>query len=161
MAVTTSIVVQFSSSSGSVLTAEVDSREDGLNNGKTSFSPGNTAKFLVFKSDNVTIDSMVSSAGTLSPAGSGTYEVEEWVTFSNTAETSVSKPVASGFSYEWFGTSLGTITASETSLRVESKGVAVAKVKYQSKYLAYALASPASLNGESEFQIVVFISGSD
>jgi hypothetical protein len=40
------------------------------------------------------------------------------------------------------------------------KGVGVAKVTYEAQAQVYALASPASLNGETDFSILALIKGS-
>lgn len=165
MAVTTSIVVQFSAgSSGDSLSAEVDSREDGLNQGKTSFAPGDTPVFLLFKSsDSVIIDAVIPSAGAISPVLVdpllGLYDVEEWVTFADTTEASLQKTVYSGFTYLWYGNNLGTVTVSGNKLVCAVKGVGVLKVKYKAKYVPYSLASPSLLNGKSDFQIAVVVKG--
>lgn len=158
--VSTSIVVQFSQgSSGGSLTAEVDSREDGLNLGKTSFSPGDTARFLVFSSSDVTIDSVVSSAGTITPLGEGMYLVEEFLTFADTIEATTNKVPYSNFISQWYGTNLGSVTVKGNTVTATTKGVGVLKVSYKAKYNAYALASPSHINLKNEFQIVVVVKG--
>lgn len=160
MAVTTSIVVQFSQgTAGGSLSAEVDSREDGLNGGKSSFLPGQTAYFLIFKSPDVVLDAVLSSAGVLNDVGEGLMDVEEWLTFSDASEVSTSKRVESGLSYQWYGNNLGAVTVSGDKLVAQTKGVGVLKVTYKAKYRAYGLSSPALINGKSEFQIAVLVKG--
>lgn len=160
MTVTTSIVVQFSQgASGGSLSAEIDSREDGLNLGKSNFLPGDSASFLVFRSPDVTLDLVSASAGTVSSIGSGLYEVEEWLTFADSVEVTTGKRVHSDFSYQWFGKNLGAVTVSGDKVVCPTKGVGVLKVSYKAAYEAFTLASPAQINGKSEFQIAVLVKG--
>lgn len=162
--VTTSIVVEFKQVGNSLLTAEIDSRPSGMNNGRTSFSPGDSPVFLLFKSDDVTVDRIISSYGTVlsvipPPPGMDLYEVEEWITFADTDEASLTKPYYTGLTYEWYGTNLGTLTPKGTSIRAATKGVGVAKVKYYSRFTAHSVPSPLTMNGKTDFQILVFVAG--
>jgi hypothetical protein len=163
MAVTTSLVVQFSQSSADSsgqLSAELDGRENGLNSGKTSFLPGDPAFFLVFKSDDVVIDSVESSAGQVSLIGPGFFEVQdEWVQFADTNEASVGKPITDNLTYQWYGASLGTVEVKGGKLVCQTKGVGMLKVSYRSAYIAYRLGSPATINGDADFQILVLVKG--
>ena len=65
------IRVQFGNPDGSEaaghLSAEIDTRPGGLNGGRTSFNPGETAYILVYKSDNVSITDTICSAGSRMP----------------------------------------------------------------------------------------------
>lgn len=159
--VTTSIVVEFKKADGSsgILTMEVDSRETGLNKGKTSFAPGDTAGLLLFHSPDVIIDTTACSGGSLSAIGSGVYDMDEWIVFAGTDTASLSKPSNGIVSVEWYGTSLGTTKVDGTNLVAATKGLAVARVTYGAPYTAYNLASPAKMTGKDEFQIVVFVAG--
>lgn len=164
--VTTSIVVQFSQGSSGILTAEIDARETGLNGGDTSFLPGDIARFLVFKSSDVVLDLVTSSIGVAAIAslGTGLYVVgdtgeEEWLTFADTAEADLPKPYTSGFEYEWYGNNLGVPSVQGTKVVLPQKGIGVLRVKYNSQYQAYALSSPAQMNGKTTFQILVYVKG--
>ncbi len=44
-------------------------------------------------------------------------------------------------------------------MKASSKGVAVAKVTYDALALVYALSSPSTLNGETDFSILALIKG--
>jgi hypothetical protein len=57
---------------------------------------------------------------------------------------------------------LGSLTLQSDKVTVKSavKGVGVAKVTYEAQAQIYALASPASLNGETDFSILALIKGS-
>lgn len=159
--ITTSITIDFDAGDGDegILKAEIDDRPTGYNSGVTNFVPGDSPVFLVFKTSNVTIDRMESSLGTISSVGSGTKEIEEFITFADTREASPGYPVSGGFSYEWFGGS-GSPTVSESKITIPAKTVGVMKIKYDAKFSAYRLSSPTSYNGVTTFPIVVFIAGS-
>lgn len=163
MAVTTSLVVQFSQSASAdsgQLSAEIDGRDDGLNSGKTQFAPGDPAFFLVFKSEDVVIDTIESSAGQLSFVGTGYFEIkDEWVHFADTNEASVGKAISDNFVYEWFGNNLGLVEVKNGKLYCQTKGVGVLKVSYRSLFYAYRLGSPATINGSTDFQILVLVKG--
>jgi len=79
------IRVQFGNPDGSAagghLSAEIDTRPQGLNGVRTSFSPGETAYILVYKSDNVGITDTICSAGSLSAQGSAVVTVTEELMF--------------------------------------------------------------------------------
>lgn len=79
------IRVQFGNPDGSAaegqLSAEIDTRPGGLNGGRSSFSPGETAYILVYKSDNVSITDTICSAGSLSAQGSAVVTVTEELMF--------------------------------------------------------------------------------
>lgn len=145
------------------LSAEVDARPQGLNAGKTSFSPGETVYILVYKSDNVRITETICSAGSLSAQGTATVSVTDELMFEDTDTASLSVPARAGLaSSVWYGRSLGALTlqGDKVTVNAASKGVGVAKVSYEALAQVYALASPASLNGEIDFSILALIKGS-
>lgn len=144
------------------LSAEVDTRPDGLNGGKSSFNPGETAYLLVYKTDNVSITDTVCSAGSLIAQGSTTVTVTEELMFEDVDTASLSKPARAGLSQSiWYGRSLGNLSvqSDKLSVKAETKGVAVAKVTYDTLAYVYALSSPATLNGETDFSILAIIKG--
>lgn len=143
------------------LSAEIDSRPDGLNNGVTSFAPGDTAHFLVFKSANVTYDAPVASAGSISGGASGiSVEKEQDLQFADSDTASLSVPATGIVSTTWMGTSLGSLSLQDpTTVKASAKGVAVARVKYTCAADAFGLTSPATLGGLTDFSILVFILG--
>lgn len=164
----TTIVVSFATpgSGGNVgsahLSAEIDSRPEGLNGGKTSFAPGDDVYILVYKSTNVSITTTDCSAGSISDQGSVSVTTKDDVPFANSNTSSVNKPASSGLlSQKWLGRNLGTITmgADQTTLSIATAGIGVAKVSYQSTALVYKLSSPATLDGEVDFTILVMIIG--
>jgi len=159
--------VQFGNQDGSQatghLSAEVDTRPEGLNGGRTSFSPGETVYILVYMSDNVSITETICSAGSLSAQGSLMVSASEELMFEDSDEASLGKPARSNLSQSvWYGRSLGNLTLQSDKMTVKAslKGVAVAKVTYEALAQVYALASPATLNGEADFSILALIRGS-
>lgn len=161
------IRVQFGNPDGSDaaghLSAEIDTRPSGLNGGRSSFSPGETAYILVYKSDNVNITDTICSAGSLSAQGTTMVTVTEELMFEDADMASLSKPARSSISQSvWYGRSLGSLTlqSDKVTVKASAKGVAVAKVTYDALALVYALSSPATLNGETDFSILALIKGS-
>lgn len=161
------IRVQFGNPDGSGvsghLSAEVDTRPDGLNGGRSAFSPGEMVYILVYKSDSVSITDTVCSAGSMSAQGSTVVTKTEELMFEDADRASLPVPARSGLtSTVWYGRSLGSLTLQSDKVTAcsSSKGVGVAKVTYDAMALIYALTSPASLNGETDFSILVIIKGS-
>ena len=159
----TTIVVQFSDddTEGGYIAAEVDSRADGLNDGNTSFVPGDIIFFLVFLNSKTDVEQVITSGGSVNLSSSFNIQYEEFVTFDNKRGASIAHPALAINSFEWYGNNLGNITIAndEVSLIIGEKGVGVAKVTYTSKVYAYDLASPLVMNGETKFQIVVVVIG--
>lgn len=159
--ITTSIVVNFEpGDDGGMLSAEIDSREDGFNKGETSFRPGDSPAFLIYKSSNVSITDMITSYGSLTNLGNGKSDESELIAFENTREVAPKKPISSNFASKWLGNDGGVIQQLETNIVVPDKVVAVAKIDYKSSFDAYRLTGvPQSLNGETTFNIVIYIAG--
>jgi hypothetical protein len=159
------IRVQFGSPDGSVsghLSAEVDTRPDGLNGGRSAFNPGETVYILVYKSDNVSITDTICSAGSMSAQGSTVVTKAEELMFEDADTASLAVPARSGIaSMVWYGRSLGSLSlqSDKVTARAASKGVGVVKVSYEALALVYALSSPATLNGETDFSILAIIKG--
>lgn len=144
------------------LSAEVDTRPNGLNSGKSSFSPGETVYVLVYKTDNVTIAETLCSAGSLSAQGTTLVTFNDEVMFEDAETATLRVPAHGGItSTTWYGRTLGTLAvqSDHTTVRAAVKGVGVAKVTYQAMAQIYALSSPASLNGETDFSILAIIKG--
>lgn len=144
------------------LSAEVDTRPNGLNGGRSSFSPGETVYVLVYKTDNVTLSETICSAGSLSAQSTTLVTRTEEVMFEDTDTTTLPVPAHGALTgTTWYGRALGALTvqADRTTVKAAVKGVGVAKVTYQALAHVYALASPASLNGETDFSILAIIKG--
>lgn len=165
---TFSTTINFGAAAGSAaaasthLSAQIDSRPDGLNGGKTSFVPGETAYFLVFSSDNVTVDTPIATAGTISSAAVGAVEQSVDLTFADTNTATLPMPATSITGTTWMGNSLGSLTLGSDGVTVTAgaSGIAVARVTFDTTPEAYALASPSTVAGLTDFSILVFISGS-
>jgi len=160
------IRVQFGNPDGSgangYLSAEVDTRANGLNGGRSSFSPGETAYILVYKSDNVSITETICSAGSLTAQSTALVSVTEEIMFEDADSATLGKPARSSLAQSvWFGRSLGTLSlqSDKVTVKAQAKGVAVASVTYDALAQVYALASPATLNGQTDFSILALIKG--
>jgi len=159
--VTASLVVQFRNQAAGILQAEIDGRPNGYNKGRTSFVPGDSPAFLVYRSAGVTIDAIELSAGNLLVLAPVLVDVEEFLTFARADEATLSKPYHSGMVAKWLGNNLGSAAlVGDTVLRLADKGVGVLKVRYQARALAYRISGlPTVLNGETEYQVLAVISG--
>jgi len=158
--------VQFGNPDGSNanghLSAEIDTRSDGLNGGRSAFNPGETAYILVYKSDNVTISDTICSAGSLTAQGTTLVTVNEELIFEDSDSANLGKPAQSALTNVlWYGRHLGELNLLSDNMTVKatSKGVGVAKVTYDTQALVYALSSPATLNGQTDFSILALIKG--
>lgn len=165
MSVTASIVVQFGKDADAaaqgVLQAEVDSRaaSEGGRNVTNQFIAGDDVYYLVYKTDNVLAEQF-SSAGSVSLVAIEDVTIEEFITFANSNEANTSKPIKSLGSVQWYGNNLGSVVSlGGNTIRAGSVGVGVAKVTYTAEAQVWKLSSPAQLNGEDNFSIVIVIVG--
>ena len=162
MAVNTSFQISFGAGSGAGghLSAEIDSRPEGLNQGRTSFVPGDAAWFLVYKSANVSYSAPVPSAGSVGGGAVIVVEKEDDIAFADTDTASLPIPATSIVSVTWLGNALGALALSDPqTLKASSKGVAVARVRYRANANSHVLQSPPSVAGLTDFSILVFILG--
>lgn len=159
--ITASIVIDFDAKAEDILKVEVDDRLDGLNKGKTSFAPGDEVGLLIYRTSNVTIDKIITSLGSVKAEGSGSRQLEEFITFADADEAGSNYPIKSNFSYSWIGETLGSLVLQgESSVKASSKGVAAAQIKYTTDFLQYRLINiPKSYNGLTSFPVVVFVVG--
>jgi hypothetical protein len=120
---------------------------------------------LLFKDDLITRLTTDITAGSLVPAGSGTFLIEnEELVFSDdeelNQEVSFQYPVYSGFTSKWLGKNGGTLQVVNRQIaRKPTAGIGIALVSYTTFYTAYRLNSPAILNGETDFSILVLFVG--
>jgi hypothetical protein len=137
-----------------VLKLEIDDREDGLNNGDTSFSPGDDAYYFLFKDSNVTVLEHEVTAGGKSAQGSGTKSIDETITFSNSDTGSLGYPPDGGVTLQWLGrsfevrgteifpnTSLPEVTRSELKMSNGKKVVGLLNCVYESTGDLYKLSN--------------------
>ncbi len=109
------------SSKSGVLKLEIDGRENGLNGGDTSFQPGDTVGFWLFKDSNVTLETPVpiSTSGGVTGAGTGSLAVDEFITFSNSDTASLGYPPTGSVTLQWIGRAYkidGTSVTTQTTL---------------------------------------------
>lgn len=116
--ITATLVVNFGEGAENLndgLVAEIDSRPDGLNNGKTRFSPGDEVYILLFASSNVVLNAPVVSAGNLAYRPSLSPQVidfEQDLQFVDDVEARLTYPLLPdrSFTGRWLGYSLGNVT---------------------------------------------------
>lgn len=181
-AITTSFVVSFSTDVEASIIAEVDDRPDGKHAGETNFSPGDDVYFLVFYPDNVTVDQIVTTAGSVSAEGTSTKEVEEMLQFANESTANVQYPInlSKGFnSTQWIGStpsggggvlivdqftvkatgiSSGFEFNADGSVDPNSIDIGILKVVYDSDCDVHKL-THSPLAGLDEYEIMVFVVG--
>lgn len=167
--VTTSLVIQFEIEDGGdgeitasdlYLSAEIDSREDGLNNGDTSFQPGDSPAFLVFADPRLSL-TFLTTSGSLQFVGGGDIPVDEFVTFGYSETASLEKLPTSGLSMSVVaGSAPGLARGEGTELTCTEKAIAVVHARYNAAYNAYRLVGvPTLLDGEASFPVVIVIIG--
>lgn len=167
--ITTSFTVSFTSSDANgILIAEVDNRDvaDGGLNSKTSFAPGDTVYYLIYKGPGVVVDAQYHSWGQHSAVSTGlSIPQEEILTFmapDDLAQT-VKYPVDTIDSWEWLGnTTFDTPKFNGQDISVNQPsgstyGVGILKVKYTTKADAYKL-THAPL-GYPEYEIATLVVG--
>lgn len=133
-----------------------------LNDDKDSFAPGDTVYISIFKSSDVTLNSVSSSSGTATiTATVDTVALEDEVTFENAKQATLSVPAVAITSTTWIGTNLGAITlgADKVTITAQNSGVAIAKVKYTASADRVKLVSPSNIDGELSFSILVMVFG--
>ena len=167
--ITATVVVSFggATSDNNGLVAEVDGREDGHNQGRTSFNPGDDVYILLYKTDNVTLNDPVVSYGTLVfEAGLSPEPVDQTddLQFVDEIEATLQYPVnADGFTGQWLGNDLGVVQpVSQIKVGitrpVDAHFAAVYRIAYQADALVYRLTNTL-LTGFDQYPIVVHFSG--
>lgn len=166
--VTTSIVVQFTTTTGTsgVLVLEVDDRavtDGGLNGGKSSFLPGDDVYLLMYKGSNVTIDALLTSLGAIYTGVSVTVQKTEDITFAGETEASLKYPTNALTSYTWLGRNNGNVTlVGDNTLKIPAPAtgdypVGICRVVYNTQGVVQKLVH--SDPGFSDYGIVVFVAG--
>ena len=92
-----------------ILRLEVDNRNDGLNAGKTSFSPGDSVGLLLYKSPNVTIlHGPIVTYGSLLEEGEHITDHDGFLAFAGETEQTMSHPICPDqLAISWVGNTLG------------------------------------------------------
>ncbi len=155
-------IIDVADSSSGLLQAEIDSREAGLNSGRTSFIPGDQPGFLIFKGERVAVDNVRPSAGNIVSLAAGNMDVSETLSFAGTQEARLKYPTAAILSYKWLGNNLGVpVLIDEATVSVPVEGVGLLMVTYQTAFLARRVSGvPAVINGETEYDVLVLVEGS-
>ena len=163
---TTSLVVNFTTSGDDSISAEIDSRTDGFNSGKTSFGPGDEPAFLVFGPVGFIIDTIRTTLGGITSLGGASIEETEDLNFAGETSAALAKVSGSITSAQWIGNSPGTATlqADKKTFKIpnppagQKAGIGVLRVKYMANAYAYRLVGvPATVNGESSFPVLIVI----
>jgi hypothetical protein len=143
-----------------LLQIEVDTREDGLNDGRSDFVVGDRPGLLIFKSLDVDVSRVRASAGVVSDEAAGTTEKTEDLNFANAAEAKLAYPTAALDSFEWLGTDLGTPTLDgEQTIRLDEAGVGILRVTYTTSFLARRVSNVPSIGDEDDFDVLVVAEG--
>jgi hypothetical protein len=160
--VTTNIVVQFGNEGDQqyFLEAEIDSRDTGLNGGRTNFLPGDAPYFLVYKSPELVL-TFETSSGSIASGGSEIIDVTEYVIFAKESEARLSKYPVSGVSWtKLAGSGASAPTVSGVDLSIPNTEVSVWKATYQTRAYIYRLNGvPLTLAGETSFPVVIVVIG--
>jgi hypothetical protein len=145
---TTSLVIQFGQDAAderivAALRAELDTRPDGFNSGRSRFKIGEKAYIIVTMGEPLTI-TPYTSAGTLKFSQKTDIEFTEVVAFVD-QKASVSRAVKNIKNREWMGNNGGAITHSGRDLTSSATvKVAVAKITYVAEAHIYYLESPTA-----------------
>lgn len=158
--VTASLTINFnedSVSDSAQIKIEIDGREDGLNEGITTFRPGDSPGYLIFLPAGMTIVEHDVSAGVISSQGTGSFAVNDFATFANSREASLSYPANNGFSASWHGKSGGSIQLLDdfrVGIPEPAKG-RVLRYQYNSTYRGFRIKNiPSSIE-----RLVVYVEG--
>lgn len=149
--VTASLTINFADGGegSSQFLVEVDDRETGPNEGRTSFRPGDTVHLLLYASDNVSNIRSFTTAGSLASGSLVEVWREEVISFAKEREASPRYPVVPGsFSFDWYGPSAGSITLVDNKFVAAAEAIAIGKVKYRARARTYSLSGvsyPAAL----------------
>ena len=146
--VTASVTIGFATadSGSAIFSAEVDSRDTGLNGGKTSFAPGDPVWMLLYKSSYVTMGPpgggtpVIWSSGAVAQGAPVTHEVEEDISVAYDTGFSTSKPITGSYSITSFSSAMPTFTkVGENSFTCPTKAVFAGRIKYTTTAMSYKL----------------------
>ena len=124
-----------------------------------STNSGSTVYYRIYKTANVTTETPRLSIGTLVSAISRSSIQTEAIVFDNTNTANLSKYCTSGFSWQWTGNELGSLTVGTDlkTVTAASSGVAVAVVTYTSAYSGFGVNYPALEDGSGEYKAIVHV----
>ena len=159
--ITASTVVRFtdgSSAEGSV-SVEIDSRENGLNAGKTSFNPGDSVGLLVYVSQGVSIKSVEVSIGSISAVGAQVVSENQYLQFAKTREASINPSVSGTVPGTWVGNNGGPVTAKDGKATITKEGVVgMFYAQISATAQGYVLDGvPAEVAGVEEINVLIVV----
>lgn len=116
--ITASQIINFDDDSDEdrgILSLEVDSREDGLNAGKTSFQPGDSVGLLLYRSPNVRIVAgPILTAGSIAEEGIHITDHVGFLPYAGETSANMSHPICTP-ALEWLGQDLGPFEVRDCS----------------------------------------------
>lgn len=152
----TALTIHFKDAEGSsALAAELDGER---NQGRESFSPGDTVYFRVYA--RVGYGVSASAGGVARVASSVEYAFVETVQFAGEAEASLSRPVTRVLpATTWLGTAHGAISTDEGAVRAPSigpKDVGVASVAYTALADIWQVVTPATADPGGALAVLIY-----
>jgi len=169
MAVTANLTINFGDVEDAYLSAEI---VDEDNDGKTSFSAGDDVYFRIYYSGEYEVTQTAGSTSSIttgivkSITNINENDQPDIVTFAFSATGSTSKYIHQFTSATWIGTQPtkadgSTVDVKKTSHAEVSGGVetkiGVAKVYYNTRYDLWKFASPADIDGETNYTVMIGI----
>lgn len=153
--ITTSLNIDFTTTdAAAVLKVEIDSRDDGLNGGVTTFYAGDSPVFLLYKTTNVIIDSLETSEGSLQAMGASALVYDEWLTFAKVRNADLGYPCAGALTV-LKQTFTPTVSLSgETQVVLSDKALGAAHVQYPVNFLPYKL-----VGASGTAPVVIYVTG--
>lgn len=153
--ITAHIVVEFSGGADTPnVLVEIDGREDGYNNGKTTFFPGETAYLLLYVPEGWTCVYTAVSAGAIAYVEDTEVSIEDFLTFVDDDTANLQYPLSGVAAFTWLGNNLGVVTVvsglcslaariynSLTKVFTPTHRVGIAKVNYKSVARVYRVSS--------------------
>lgn len=166
--ITTSLVIRFQTTDGqdasnAILTAELDNRETGLNDGKSVFLYGDSPAYLIYRTSNVSY-TQDTTAGSVQYVETGQIEVIETIQFVAETESRLSKPPLGPVTFTLVagkGIDVSALTVSGTKVTSLTEGLAVVKAQYYTQYEAYRLIGVTDPNipDLEDYEVIVYILG--
>lgn len=139
----------------------LDQQEDGPNQGRTQFSPGETTHLLVTSGQDVNLSSVTASAGRLMAAMPTTWQQTEDLSFTASNRAVLATPTIEIVSVLWLGTDLGlpVLQADGVTLLTPVAGTAIARITYTVAADRYPFTTPHILAGEENFPVLFAATG--
>ncbi|MBF0340925.1 MAG: hypothetical protein HQL95_08190 [Magnetococcales bacterium] len=149
------------SGSTGFLTAEVDGRIDGPNEGRTTFYGGDAVHLMIHVGDDVTLLDPLVSTGVVWLDGQEEITLTEDLVFSLATTATLSKPALGIDSELWFGLNLGPLTleTDQRTVTAQFAGMAIVRVTYRSIAQHWIAWVPETVAGHDAFPFQVRFAG--